>query len=99
MDRDRRRDELRSARLLLDAELAAGALAREDVLSTRAMRAAVRERRTPGRPRRIAQQVLRKLGRLDFERSVAAPLLAGRQAALGDLGARRPPRSALPRLG
>jgi hypothetical protein len=92
VDRDRRRDELRSARLLLDAELAAGALAREDVLSTRAMRAAVRERRTPGRPRRIAQQVLRKLGRLDFERSVAAPLLAGRQAALGDFGARRPPR-------
>jgi peptidoglycan/xylan/chitin deacetylase (PgdA/CDA1 family) len=40
---------------------------------------------------RFAQRVQRKLGRLEYERAVAEPLLAARRAALG-LGADGPPR-------
>jgi hypothetical protein len=93
---DRRRDELRSARLLLDAELAAGTLASQAVsqavLHAREMRAAVRSRGVPQRPLRVAQQVLRKLGRLDYERAVVEPLLDARRATLGAEAARRAPR-------
>jgi Uncharacterized protein conserved in bacteria (DUF2334) len=104
--RDRRDDELRSARLLLDAELTEGVLDAQELaraLELPAVRAAVRSRRVPERPLRVGQQLSRKLGRLDFERSVAAPLFAARRAALGAGGggdggdgggdrARRPPR-------
>jgi hypothetical protein len=40
----------------------------------------------------MAQQVLRKLGRLDYGRSVAAPLLQARRAALGAQASQLPPR-------
>lgn len=92
MGHDPRRDELRSARLLLDAELTAGVLEPGDVLRTHAMRAAVNGRPIPRRPRRFAQQVLRKLDRLDYERAVGAPLIGARRAALGAQAALGPPR-------
>jgi hypothetical protein len=75
-------DQLRTARLLFDAELSAGTLAPE-ALRTRALRRATRVRAVPPRPVRLAQQVLYKLGRLDFESAVAEPLAAARRAALG----------------
>jgi peptidoglycan/xylan/chitin deacetylase (PgdA/CDA1 family) len=84
------RDELRSARLLFDAELAEEKL-QPDALHAHAVRAALRSRTVPPLPLRMGQQVLRKLGRLDYERAVAAPLDAARRAVLGD-AARRPPR-------
>jgi peptidoglycan/xylan/chitin deacetylase (PgdA/CDA1 family) len=62
------------------------------LLGTRAVRRAVHARVVPPRPLRIAQQLLRRRGRLDYERSVAAPLAAARRAALGADAARRPPR-------
>jgi Uncharacterized protein conserved in bacteria (DUF2334) len=90
--RDRREDELRSARLLLDAEIAAGASLSPQLLRTPEMRAALRSRPVPPRAVRATQQVLCKIGRLDYERAVAQPLLAARRAALGVEGARRAPR-------
>lgn len=93
-------DELRSARLLLDADappdLADQAGAEADrlgaeALKIRAVRRAVRSRRCPSRPTRFAQRVQRKLGWLDYERAVAEPLLAARRAALGARAA-GPPR-------
>jgi len=88
---DRRaRDELRSARLLFDAELADGTLA-PSALGAWAVRRALRDRPVP-RPRlRLAQDVARKLGRLDWEPAVAAPLAKARRALLG-AAAEGPPR-------
>ena len=86
----RAEDQLRTARLLLDAELASGALAPEAV-STPAVQAATRVRGVPSRPVRLTQQVRSKLGSLDFESAVVEPLLAARRAALGGQGA-APPR-------
>ena len=86
----RAEDQLRTARLLLDAELASGALAPETV-STPAVQAATRVRGVPSRPVRLIQQVRSKLGSLDFESAVVDPLLAARHAALGGQGA-APPR-------
>ncbi len=77
----RAQDQSRTARLLLDAELAAGALA-PVALETPAARRATRVRAVPPRPMRVAEQVRYKLGRLDFETAVAEPLLAARRAAL-----------------
>jgi hypothetical protein len=78
----RARDELRTARLLLGAPTVVGE-SPDDVLKARAVRCAVRSRPLPSRPRRFAQQALRKLGRLDYEAAVADPLQAARRAALG----------------
>ena len=83
-------DQLRTARLLLDAELASGALAPE-ALSMPAVQAAARVRGVPSRPVRFTQQVRYKLGNLDFESAVVDPLLAARHAVLGADGA-APPR-------
>ena len=83
---------MRSARLLLDAEIGAGAPLSPQVLGSREMRAALRSRPVAPRPLRAAQQLLRKLGRLDYERAVAQPLLAARRAALGAQGALGAPR-------
>jgi hypothetical protein len=86
----RARDELRTARLLFDAELAAGTLA-PAALDAWAVRRAARARPVP-RPRlRLAQDVARKLGRLDWERAVARPLGQARRAVLGEAAA-APPR-------
>ena len=78
-------EELRSARLLL------GPQAPQQALQARAVRRALHLRRTPSPPVRFAQRVQRKLGRLDYERSVAEPLMAARRATLGE-GAGGPPR-------
>ncbi len=86
----RAEDQLRTARLLLDAELAAGAVA-PAALSTPAVRAATRVRAVPSRPVRVAEQVRYKLRNLDFDSGVVGPLLAARNAALGEGGA-APPR-------
>jgi hypothetical protein len=81
------RDQQRSARLLFDAELTAGALA-PDALSARAVRHATRVRPVPPRPLRRAAQVHYKFGKLDFQTGVATPLLAARRAALGNPAAK-----------
>jgi hypothetical protein len=72
-----RRDELRSARLLL------GEHAPAEAIGSRRVRAAVRSRPIPPRPVRFLQLVQRKLGRLDYRRSVSDPLARARRAALG----------------
>jgi hypothetical protein len=82
-------DQLRTARLLFDAELGAGRLAPEALLAP-AVRLATRVRSVPPRPVRLAEQVRYKLGKLDFESAVTLPLLAARRAALGEGGAAEP---------
>ncbi len=86
----RGQDQLRSARLLFDAELLAGTLAPE-ALSVPTVQAATRVRAVPARPVRMAQQVRYKLGSLDFDSAVVDPLVAARRAALGS-GAAAAPR-------
>jgi hypothetical protein len=85
-----RNDELRSARLLLGADAPAGLLD-GTVSGPPALKAAVRSRPWPPAPVRFVARVRRKLGGLDYERSVAEPLNAARRAALG-AGAAAPPR-------
>jgi len=85
-----RENQLRTARLLFDAELGAGRLAPEALQAT-AIARATRVRSVPPRALRLAAQVCRKLGRLDFESGVIAPLLGARRAALGE-GSAAPPR-------
>jgi hypothetical protein len=88
--RDHARDQLRTARLLFDAELIAGVVG-EAQLDLAEVRAATRVAAVPPRPLRLSQQVLHKLGRLSCEREITAPLLAARRAVLGE-GAACPPR-------
>lgn len=83
-------DAVRGARLLFDAELASGAVEPADVLVAPVLDA-VRPRPVPAAPARFLQDVARKLGRLDHERAVDAPLVAARQAVLGERAA-APPR-------
>jgi hypothetical protein len=82
-------DQLRTARLLFDAELAAGTLAPGALLAPAVTRA-TRVRRIPTRALRVAEQARYKLGRLDFESGVVAPLLAARRATLGSHSAAQP---------
>ncbi len=82
-------DQARTARLLFDAELAAGTLAPEALLAP-AVRRATRVRAVPPRPVRLAERVRYKLGKLDFEAAVAGPLLAARRAVLGERAAAHP---------
>ena len=79
-------DAARTARLLFDAELAAGVV-RADAVATDAVLDAVRPRPVPRPPLRWAQDVRRKLGRLDHD----GPLVAARRAVLGERAA-APPR-------
>lgn len=83
-------DAARGARLLFDAELAAGALDATAV-AVPAVLDVVRPRPVPSAPRRLSQDVARKLGRLGHERANDAPLVAARRAVLGDRAA-APPR-------
>jgi hypothetical protein len=83
-------DGRRTARLLFDAELVAGALT-PAALSARAVRRATRVRRIPPLPLRRAAQVRYKFGRLDYESGVIDPLLRARRAVLGERAA-APPR-------
>ncbi|HZV74154.1 MAG TPA: DUF2334 domain-containing protein [Conexibacter sp.] len=83
-------DAARGARLLFDAEIASGTLDPAAVAVAPVL-GAVRPRRVPPAPLRLAQDVARKLGRLDHERAVDAPLVAARRAVLGERAA-APPR-------
>ncbi|MGH2902564.1 MAG: DUF2334 domain-containing protein [Solirubrobacteraceae bacterium] len=83
-------NDLRTARLLFDAELAADILA-ERALSSPQVRVATHVRDIPLRPVRLAQQVRYKRRSLDFESAVMTPLNAARRAVLGKDGA-APPR-------
>jgi peptidoglycan/xylan/chitin deacetylase (PgdA/CDA1 family) len=76
-------DGARSARLLFVHELTAGAVHYSE-LDTPQVRAATRVTGVPMRPIRIAQQLRYKRGRLGFERDVVEPLVAARQAVLGE---------------
>jgi predicted deacetylase len=83
-------DGARSARLMFAPELNTG-LVHDRELDTALVRATTRVRDVPSRPLRFAQQVGYKLGRLDFERQVVAPLVAARRSVLGS-DADGPPR-------
>ncbi len=83
-------DGARTARLLFVHELTAGAMHHSE-LDTLQVRAATRVRDVPVRTIRIAQQLRHKLGKLGFEHDVVAPLVAARQAVLGERAA-GPPR-------
>jgi peptidoglycan/xylan/chitin deacetylase (PgdA/CDA1 family) len=83
-------DAARSARLLFDAEIEAGLLAPKEAAVAPVLDA-VRARPLPPAPLRFAQDVERKLGRLDHDRAVDAPLVAARRAVLGERAA-APPR-------
>lgn len=83
-------DQRRTARLLFDAELTAGTIEAQALASPAVVRA-TRVHPLPARPRRLAEQVLYKLGRLDFESAVTAPQQAARRAVLGERRA-APPR-------
>jgi hypothetical protein len=83
-------DGARTARLLFVHELTAGVVHHSE-LDTPQVRAATRVAGVPMRPIRIAQQLRRKFGGLSVERDVIAPLMAARQAVLGERAA-SPPR-------
>jgi len=83
-------DAARGARLLFDAEIAAGAVSAEDV-AIPAVLDAIRPRPVPPAPLRWAQDVGRKLNRYDHAKAVDAPLVAARKSVLGDRAA-APPR-------
>jgi peptidoglycan/xylan/chitin deacetylase (PgdA/CDA1 family) len=83
-------DAARGARLLLDAEIAAG-MVDADAVAVPAVLDAIRARPVPSAIGRLTQDVRRKLGRLDHERAVDAPLVAARRAVLGEQAA-APPR-------
>lgn len=76
----------RTARLIFDAEIQAGTVV-ADAVTDPAVLAAIRPRPVPRPPLRWAQDVRRKLGRLDHD----GPLLAARRAVLGER-ASAPPR-------
>jgi hypothetical protein len=82
-------DQLRTARLVFDVELAAGALD-ESALQAPLVRLATGVGPIPARPVRAVQQILYKLGRLSFEGDVANPTQRARSAVLSDAAA--PPR-------
>jgi Uncharacterized protein conserved in bacteria (DUF2334) len=75
-------DQIRTARLLFDVELASGVAGAEDLHSSEVL-SATRVPRIPARPLRVAQQVRYKLGRLGYERDVVGPLMAARATVLG----------------
>lgn len=83
-------DAARTARLLFDAEIAAGLVRAGDV-AVPAVLDAVRARPVPSAMGRIAQDVRRKLGRYDHAKAVDEPLTAARRTVLGDQAA-APPR-------
>jgi hypothetical protein len=83
-------DGARSARLLFVPEYTTGVVNDSDLVIAQ-VRAATCVPRVPSRPRRVAQQLRYKLGRLGYERDVVAPLVAAREAVLGER-AGGPPR-------
>jgi hypothetical protein len=93
---NRELDRVRTARLLFSSELQAGTIAEASLRNPAVVRA-TRVKPTPGRAIRTVQLAMRKLGRLDYGRRVAAPLQSARDAVLegrkgaGD-GSGPPPR-------
>ncbi len=85
-----RADEIRTARLLLDRELLAGAISWGDLEQPRIGRE-LRVRDVPSLPLRILDQVRYKLGRLSYASDVVDPMLTLRTELLGD-AAPAPPR-------
>ncbi len=83
-------DGARSARLLFVPESSTGVV-RDPDFDTPQVRGSTKVRRVPPRSVRVAQQVAYKLGRLDYERQVVAPLMAARRSVLGERAA-GPPR-------
>lgn len=83
-------DAARGARLLFDAEIAAG-LVDADAVAVPAVLDAIQARPVPSALGRLTQDVRRKLGRYDHQRAVDEPLVAARRAVLGDQAA-APPR-------
>jgi hypothetical protein len=83
-------DGARSARLLFVPELTSGVV-HNRALNTPEVRAATAVSGVPARPRRVAQRLRYKLGRLGFEADVLAPLAAARRSVLGER-ASAPPR-------
>jgi peptidoglycan/xylan/chitin deacetylase (PgdA/CDA1 family) len=84
-------DAARGARLLFDVEIEAGLLAPKEATIAPVLDA-IRARPLPSALARLAQDVRRKLGRLDHEQAVDAPLVAARRAVLGPQKAAAPPR-------
>lgn len=82
--------ELRTARLLFDAELSSGALS-DASLRTPLVKEAVRVRAMSGGLTRLAQRVLFKLGYVDYWRTTSRSAIAARKLLLGDAAA-APPR-------
>jgi peptidoglycan/xylan/chitin deacetylase (PgdA/CDA1 family) len=82
-------DAARGARLLFDAEIAAGVV-QADAVAVPVVLDAVRPRPVPSAMGRIAQDVRRKLGRYDHEQAVDGPLVAARRAVLGERAAAAP---------
>ncbi len=82
-------DAARGARLLFDAEIAAGVVSAGDVAVAPVLRST---RPRSARPRLgLARDVLRKLGRYDHAQAVDTPLVVARHAMLGQR-AEAPPR-------
>ena len=83
--------QLRTARLLFDAELVAGTVSEQDLAAPEVC-AVARVAHVPSPSRRMLQRVRYKLGRLDFEQDVLEPLASARRAVLGEHAAAAPPR-------
>jgi Uncharacterized protein conserved in bacteria (DUF2334) len=79
-------NQLRSARLLFDAELSAGTLQPLELRAPTVVRA-TRVRAVPSRAVRVGEQLRYKLGQLDYESGVMAPLRDARRAVLGQASA------------
>jgi Uncharacterized protein conserved in bacteria (DUF2334) len=84
-------DEQRTARLLFADELAAGTVSLGD-LDAPEVRAAAAVRAIPSRPRRLAQRIAMKRGRLTLSGGLIEPAAHARRALLGDAAAAAPPK-------
>jgi hypothetical protein len=85
-----KRDSLRSARLLFDRELSAGAVSEGD-LEDPAVAHATTVRRVPPKPLRVLQRLAMRRGRLDWVNGSARPMAQARAAVLDERAA-GPPR-------
>jgi predicted deacetylase len=82
-------DESASARLLFSEELGAGVVG-ENELATPRVRRAVRSRPVASAPRRLAQRLLMRTGRLGYEHDCVGAFDAARRSLLGNAAAGDP---------
>jgi predicted deacetylase len=82
-------DEAASARLLFSEELRAGAVGEGDLARPEVLRA-VRSRPPASAPRRLAQRLLVRAGRLGYEDDCVGAFEAARRSLLGDAAAGAP---------